>query len=104
MNIQNINNLDFDTLHDFVYAFWSCKVFQHPIVQKKLKKPKPNNRRHREIDADEFCTMLGSTLISAYSDSNHGYSSIQLTINNDDIVLITEDYISNQILQKIVKL
>ena len=28
----------------------------------------------------------------------------KLTINNDDIVLITEDYISNQILQKIVKL
>lgn len=59
MDIPNLNEMSFNTAHEFVLAFWSSKVFQHPLIQKKLKKTKQPGRRYREIDAEELISILG---------------------------------------------
>jgi len=49
------------------------------------------NGEYVELDADEFCNMLSCTFLSAYNDASHGYSSIQVTINDEGVVAYSTD-------------
>ena len=81
MNMPNLDEITFDTHHEFVYAYWSSKIFQHPLVQKKIKKSKHvTSRRYRDIDTEELVSIMGLDIEEMEDDQKNDFLN-ELTKN-----------------------